>query len=105
MVDYFSRTFGPFPFERLSHVESTTRYGGMENSTAIFYPEKAYAGKKVSEGTVAHETAHQWFGDAVTEADLAPRLAVGGVCHLSLGALGGPRRRRHRLSPDDAGSR
>jgi aminopeptidase N len=69
MVDYFSRTFGPFPYERLSHVESTTRYGGMENSTAIFYPEKAYGAKKLSEGTVAHETAHQWFGDAVTEAD------------------------------------
>ncbi len=69
MVDYFSKTFGPFPFERLSHVESTTRYGGMENSTAIFYPAKAYAEKKVSEETVAHETAHQWFGDAVTEGD------------------------------------
>lgn len=69
MVDYFSRTIGAFPFERLSHVESTTRYGGMENSTAIFYPEKAYGEAKLSEETVAHETAHQWFGDAVTEAD------------------------------------
>jgi aminopeptidase N len=69
MIDYFSQLIGPFPFERLSHVESNTRYGGMENSTAIFYPEKAYGERKLSEETVAHETAHQWFGDAVTEAD------------------------------------
>lgn len=69
MVDYFSGLIGPYPFDRLSHVESTTRFGGMENPTAIFYPDKAYQAKKLKEETVAHETAHQWFGDAVTEAD------------------------------------
>lgn len=69
MVDYFSKTFGPFPFERLSHVESTTRFGGMENSTAIFFPDGPYKAKRLTEEVVAHETAHQWFGDAVTEAD------------------------------------
>ena len=59
MVDYFSTLIGPFPYERLSHVESATRFGGMENSTAIFYPEKAYLDHKLTEETVAHETAHQ----------------------------------------------
>ena len=69
IVDYFSSLFGPFPYERLSQVESSTIFGGMENSTAIFYDEKAYEKKRLREGTVAHETAHQWFGDAVTEDD------------------------------------
>jgi len=69
IVDYFSQLVGPFPYERLSHVQSATRFGGMENSTAIFYPEQAYLDRKLDEGTVAHETAHQWFGDAVTERD------------------------------------
>lgn len=69
IVDFFSRTVGPFPYERLSHVESTTIFGGMENSTAIFYDEKNYEKRTLGEGTVAHETAHQWFGDAVTERD------------------------------------
>jgi aminopeptidase N len=69
MVDYFSRQFGPFPYSSLAHVESSTRFGGMENATAIFYDEKRYASKTLNEATVAHETAHQWFGDAVTEAD------------------------------------
>jgi aminopeptidase N len=41
----------------------------MENSTAIFYDEKRYREKNLGEPVVAHETAHQWFGDAVTEAD------------------------------------
>jgi aminopeptidase N len=69
IVDYFSHLIGPFPFPDLAHVESSTRYGGMENSTAIFYDEKRYAEKDLGEPIVAHETAHQWFGDAVTEAD------------------------------------
>ena len=69
IVEYFSSLIGPFPFPSLAHVESSTRFGGMENSTAIFYDEKRYREKKLGEPVVAHETAHQWFGDAVTEAD------------------------------------
>ena len=69
MIDFMSETVGPFPYDRLSHVESTTIFGGMENPTAIFYPDKAYGARKLMEETVAHETAHQWFGDAVTESD------------------------------------
>jgi len=41
----------------------------MENATAIFYDEKRYSTRNLGEPVVAHETAHQWFGDAVTEAD------------------------------------
>jgi aminopeptidase N len=66
MVDYFSGLFGPFPYPALAHVESSTRFGGMENATAIFYDQKLYRDKALNEPLVAHETAHQWFGDAVT---------------------------------------
>jgi aminopeptidase N len=69
MVEYYSDLVGPFPYPSLAHVESSTRFGGMENSTAIFYDEKRYKEKNLGEPVVAHETAHQWFGDAVTEAD------------------------------------
>jgi aminopeptidase N len=41
----------------------------MENSSAIFYAEKPYVERRMGEGVVRHETAHQWFGDAVTERD------------------------------------
>lgn len=69
MTDYFTETFGPFPFEKLANVQSATRFGGMENASAIFYSERAIADGASIEGTVSHEIAHQWFGDAVTEAD------------------------------------
>src|SRR6266540_693571 len=42
---------------------------GMENSSAIFYAERPYVERRMGEGVVRHETAHQWFGDAVTERD------------------------------------
>jgi aminopeptidase N len=65
------RLVGPFPYEKLAHVESSTRYGGMENSSAIFYAEKPYVERTMREGVVRHETSHQWFGDAVTEREWA----------------------------------
>jgi aminopeptidase N len=69
MVDLFADWIGPFAYEKLAHVQSSTRFGGMENVAAIFYDEKGIAQGRDIEGTVAHETAHQWFGDSVTEAD------------------------------------
>ncbi len=71
MVDFYAMQVGPFPFEKLAHVQSATRFGGMENATAIFYSERGLASGRDMEGTVAHETAHQWFGDHVTPADWA----------------------------------
>lgn len=69
MVQFFSRVIGPFPYEKLAHVQSATRYGGMENAAAIFYSDRAFKQRAVGEGLIAHEIAHQWFGDAVTESE------------------------------------
>ncbi len=67
MVQLFSRLVGPFPYEKLAHLQSSTRFGGMENATAIFYADAGFRTGRMGDGVVAHETAHQWFGDAVTE--------------------------------------
>jgi aminopeptidase N len=67
IVALFETLVAPFPYEKLAHVQSATRFGGMENATAIFYAYELFATGKLSEGLIAHETAHQWFGDAVTE--------------------------------------
>ena len=67
IVRHFATLVGVFPYERLAHLQSSTRFGGMENATAIFYADALFRTAKMSEGLIAHETAHQWFGDAVTE--------------------------------------
>ena len=69
IVEFYSRLIGPFPYSSLAHVEAITPYGGMENATAIFYNDSLYRARALPEQTVAHEVAHQWFGDAVTEDD------------------------------------
>ncbi|HEX5971430.1 MAG TPA: M1 family metallopeptidase [Gemmatimonadaceae bacterium] len=67
IVALFERLVGPFPYEKLAHLQSETRFGGMENASAIFYASNLFPTHRMSEGLIAHETAHQWFGDAVTE--------------------------------------
>ncbi|HLL74012.1 MAG TPA: M1 family metallopeptidase, partial [Pyrinomonadaceae bacterium] len=79
-LDFFSRTVAPYPYGKLAHIVGATRFGGMENSTAIIYtstlldprPDQPVSPRfgiqrRLVE-LVAHETAHQWFGDAVTPA-------------------------------------
>ncbi len=67
IVDFFSRLIAPFPYEKLAHLQSSTRFGGMENASAIFYADAGFRKGGTGVSTIAHETAHQWFGDAVTE--------------------------------------
>ncbi|HKO16993.1 MAG TPA: M1 family metallopeptidase [Gemmatimonadaceae bacterium] len=68
IVRWFSELVGPFPYEKLAHLQSSTRFGGMENASAIFYADGLFRrAHGMTEGLIAHETAHQWFGDAVTE--------------------------------------
>jgi aminopeptidase N len=65
-MDFFSERIGPYPYERLANVQAAGFAGGMENATVIFYGEKGVASGR---GPVAHEIAHQWFGNSVTERD------------------------------------
>jgi aminopeptidase N len=68
ILQWYSHQIGPYPFEKLANVQSTTIFGGMENAGCIFYFEKSVNSKGL-ESLMAHEIAHQWFGDNVTEKD------------------------------------
>jgi len=68
-LDYFESYLAPYPYKKLANVQSKTIYGGMENASCIFYHERSVSGEQRIENLLAHEIAHQWFGDAVSELD------------------------------------
>jgi aminopeptidase N len=69
VLEFFQNYIGSFSYEKLAHVQSKTRWGGLENASNIFYFENSVNGKANHEGLIAHETAHQWFGNSASEND------------------------------------
>jgi len=81
VVEFFTNTIAPYPYEKLGLIVGATRFGGMENSSAIVFTSNLFnraaapsIGMSRRFGVpsnnislIAHEIAHQWFGDSVTE--------------------------------------
>ena len=60
ILDYFSTLLEPYPYsnEKYGHAQFGWG-GGMEHTTVSFM-------QNFSRGLIAHEMAHQWFGDKIT---------------------------------------
>ena len=69
ITDWFINHVGPYPYAKLANVQSKTQFGGMENASNIFYSERSVTGNRTAEGLIAHEIAHQWFGNSASEAN------------------------------------
>jgi aminopeptidase N len=81
VLDFFTNTVAPYPYEKLGLIVGATRFGGMENSSAIVFTSnlfnraatpaigmsKRFGVPENNVSLIAHEIAHQWFGDSVTE--------------------------------------
>lgn len=63
MVTRFSNLFGEYPFEKVGFATANNQFtwGGMENQSLIILAPNYW-----SENVVAHEFAHQWFGDLIS---------------------------------------
>ena len=79
IVPFYNKYFGvKFPLPKLDQISfANVAAGGMENWGCIIYSDTAFlydpatsghAAKEAAFDVIAHEIAHQWFGDLVTMA-------------------------------------
>ncbi len=90
----FERWFGPYPWYRDGYQLVESPHLGMEHQSAVAYGNgfaNGYKGKDFS-GTgwgltwdfiIVHETAHEWFGNNITTADIADMWVHEGFANYS----------------------
>ncbi len=69
VLQFFIDNIGPYSYTKLANMQAKTQWGGLENAGNIAYFENSVTGKNEVEGLIAHEIAHQWFGNSATEND------------------------------------
>lgn len=65
ILEFYIDHIGPFPYEKLAQVQANTVGGGMELASDIFYGYSGVPGQSL----LAHEMAHQYFGNSASESD------------------------------------
>jgi aminopeptidase N len=82
MLVAYEKYFGPYPFPRDGYKLVEVPYSGMEHQSAVTYGnrfangylERDWTGVGVSlkfDFIIVHESAHEWFGNAITASDVA----------------------------------
>ncbi|MCJ7582962.1 MAG: M1 family metallopeptidase, partial [Candidatus Aminicenantes bacterium] len=72
MIDFFNKLYGyEYPWAKYDQVETPTQGGGAEATSATILGQNVIYDKKADkdfswETTIAHEIAHQWWGDLIT---------------------------------------
>ncbi|MCA9794360.1 MAG: leukotriene A4 hydrolase C-terminal domain-containing protein, partial [Candidatus Eremiobacteraeota bacterium] len=72
MIDAAARLFGPYEWDRFDMLvmPPSFPYGGMENPRLTFLTPTLIAGDRSQVNVVAHELAHSWSGNLVTNATM-----------------------------------
>lgn len=67
MMDCFTEKYSPYHFDRFSYVSAPK--GDMEHVTCVTHYDALVNGSNTYDWVLAHELAHQWWGDWVTIGD------------------------------------
>jgi aminopeptidase N len=66
--DLWSQTFGPYPFDVIGAIADNATYHGRPLGFSLETQTKPVYSAVRNADTIAHELAHQWFGDSVSVA-------------------------------------
>jgi aminopeptidase N len=64
-TDLWNDTFGPYPFDSTGAIADNATYNGQSIGFSLETQTRPLYSAVRSTTTIAHELAHQWFGDAV----------------------------------------
>jgi len=82
MIEAFQHYFGEYPFQKDGYKLIQAPYSGMEHQSAVTYGnhfangylERDWTGVGISprfDFIIIHESAHEWFGNSITAADIS----------------------------------